>query len=165
MKWLRWLLPAAAGVGLACVIYWWPHIRNEWFVITGTRNEPGGYYAFLSGSGSDISEIAIFGAVIGAYHRVNCHVKGCWRIGRQHVEGSTFVVCRKHHPSPKPTHAHILALHRQHQARIAEAGEKTAGPIPATARTTGNCATAATCATTTRAGYTPRKPAPGCLPG
>lgn len=116
MKWLRWLLPVVALVGLAFLI-----VRHEWFwwwieVHTGTVNETGPYYGFFSGAGSDISEIAIFGAVIGGYHRVNCHVKGCWRIGRQHVEGSSFVVCRRHHPSEKPTHAHIVALHREHVA-------------------------------------------------
>jgi hypothetical protein len=67
----------------------------------------GTHYLFWSGAGSDLGEIAILGAILGAWHRVNCHVKGCWRIGRQHVEGTTYVTCRKHHPEDKPTASHI----------------------------------------------------------
>lgn len=31
------------------------------------------------------------------YHH-NCHVKGCWRLGKHVVNGTPYVVCRKHHP-------------------------------------------------------------------
>ena len=68
----------------------------------GTDNGSGGHYLFWSGIGSDISEVMIFGAVLGTYHRHNCHTKGCWRIARQQVEGTTLLVCRKHHPDDAP---------------------------------------------------------------
>jgi hypothetical protein len=97
-------------------VNWFLH----WLAVhTGTVNEPGPYYGFWSGFGSDIGEVALLGAIFAGWHRVNCHVRGCWRIGRQHVEGTTYVVCRKHHPDGKPTHHHILAMHRAHKAKEA----------------------------------------------
>lgn len=95
------------------------HLVQHWLAVhTGSSNTSGAppNYNFWSGAGSDISEIALIGAVFAGWHRVNCHTKGCWRIGRQRVEGTTFVVCRKHHPDGKPTHHRILAMHRAHQA-------------------------------------------------
>jgi hypothetical protein len=65
----------------------------------GVVDEGGKGYAFWSGIGSDIGEVAIIGAVIGMYHRHSCHVDGCWRIGRHPVEGTGFVTCRRHHPT------------------------------------------------------------------
>ena len=35
--------------------------------------------------------------------RHNCHVKGCPRIGRHPVTGTTYTVCRRHHPDDHPT--------------------------------------------------------------
>lgn len=93
--------------------------------VLGLDSASGGWYLGWSGFGSDITELAIVGALLAAWHRVNCHVKGCWRVGRQHVEGSTFVVCRRHHPLPAPTHAHILALHRRHRQRRSQASGET----------------------------------------
>lgn len=78
---------------------------NAWWPISGK------WEAFFSGPGSDIGEVALIGGLIGAWHKVNCHVKGCPRIGRQQVKGTTWVVCRKHHPLDKPTHAHITQAH------------------------------------------------------
>lgn len=65
----------------------------------GVTNEAGPGYGFWSGVGSDIGEVAIIGAIVAAYRRHNCHVKGCWRIQRHQVEGTPYIVCRKHHPS------------------------------------------------------------------
>jgi hypothetical protein len=64
---------------------------------------PSTAYNFWSGSGSDIGELAIIGAILGTYHRHNCHAKGCWRIARQQIHGTTLLVCRKHHPDDAPT--------------------------------------------------------------
>ena len=41
----------------------------------------------------------------------NCHAKRCWRIGRHPVGGTTYIVCRKHHPDEKPTAEQIIAEH------------------------------------------------------
>ena len=88
----------------------------------GLDSGSGPAYLWWSGVGSDVGELALVGAVIGGYHRVNCHVRKCWRIGRQHVEGSSFVVCRRHHPDSAPTHEHILRLHREHKERTGAGG-------------------------------------------
>jgi hypothetical protein len=75
----------------------WPFLH--WLAIhLGTENEPGVYYGFWSGFGSDVSEFAIILAAIGLFRKHNCHVRGCWRIARHPIEGTPYVVCRKHHP-------------------------------------------------------------------
>jgi hypothetical protein len=48
----------------------------------GIIDEGGKGYAFWSGVGSDIGEVAIIGAVLGMYRKHNCHATRCWRIGK-----------------------------------------------------------------------------------
>ena len=91
------------------MIHWLLHVL-------GVDTEAGRAYAWWSGAGSDIGELAIIGAVIGTWRRANCHVKSCPRIGRVPVEGTSFKVCWRHHPEGKPTHRHVLIRHREHQA-------------------------------------------------
>src|SRR5262249_22686173 len=93
-------------------------------VHTGTVDEPGPYYAFWSGFGSDLAEFAIIGTIAtGVYHlfrRYNCHEPGCWRIGSHPAAGGQFNLCYKHHPDymgRHPTHELIERLHREHQER------------------------------------------------
>lgn len=74
-------------------IWWWVEVH------TGTTNEPGPYYGFWSGFGSDIGEVVLIGAIYAGLRKVNCHVKGCFRIGHYEVKGTPYKVCRKHHPS------------------------------------------------------------------
>jgi hypothetical protein len=74
----------------------------------GLDNPSGGFYLFWSGAGADISELAIIGALLGAWRRHNCHVTGCWRLGRHPVDGTPWVVCKIHHPDDPPTAATIL---------------------------------------------------------
>jgi hypothetical protein len=72
------------------------HDLAIWF---GLTNPAGHAYSFWSGVGSDLGEVAIVGAVLGAYHRHNCVHKGCWRIARHQVtdhDGTTHPSCRKH---------------------------------------------------------------------
>lgn len=72
----------------------------HWLAVhTGTSNEASPYYAFWSGFGSDLSEIAIVGAVLGGYRKHNCHAKGCWRIGRHVVDGTPW--CNRHHQAAR----------------------------------------------------------------
>lgn len=61
----------------------------------GLDNLAGPVYGFWSGAGSDISELAIVGAVLGMFKRHNCHQRRCWRIGRHAVNGSPW--CDRHH--------------------------------------------------------------------
>ena len=56
-----------------------------WLGIDDTAGRP---YAFWSGFGSDLGELAIVGAI---WHHLNCHQDGCWRIARHRVP-----YCRKH---------------------------------------------------------------------
>lgn len=77
---------------------WW------WFLhLTGADNVSGPWYGFWSGFGSDLGELAIVGGLISVYWKHSCHAKGCWRIGRHPVEGTHWVVCRRHHPQDSPT--------------------------------------------------------------
>lgn len=72
------------------------HLIAHWL---GMDNESGPIYAFWSGFGSDISELAIVGAVLGGYRKHNCHSKGCWRIGRHVVDGTPW--CDRHHQAAR----------------------------------------------------------------
>lgn len=75
------------------------HTFWNWFLtVTGSNNTSGVWYGFWSGFGSDLGEVAIIGAGIGIFRKHNCHVQGCWRIGKHPVEGTPYIVCRKHHP-------------------------------------------------------------------
>ena len=83
---------------------------------------PDQYYNFWSGFGSDLGEVTLISAVgVGVYtgvRKVNCHTKGCWRIGRHPLEGTPYVLCRHHHPhvpSGGATHEHILEQYRRHR--------------------------------------------------
>jgi hypothetical protein len=70
------------------------HLSQE----LGISNSSSRAYDFWSGSGSDIGEIAIIGAVVGVFRKHNCHIKGCYRIGKHPLENSPFILCKKHHP-------------------------------------------------------------------
>jgi len=97
-------------------------LMGHWLQVhTGTVNEPGPYYGFWSGFGSDLAEFSILGAIgTGVYQLVkkyNCHEPGCWRIGNHPAAGGQFLLCYRHHPDyrgRKPTHELIERLHRQH---------------------------------------------------
>lgn len=58
----------------------------------------GPYYGFWSGAGSDIGELAILTGVLTMVRHHNCHVKGCWRLGRG-VAGTPYIACHVHHPA------------------------------------------------------------------
>jgi hypothetical protein len=87
------ILSAGAALGLLCL--YWPHVRNEYFVLTGARDEAGGYYGLWSGFGGALPDVLIFSAMAGWYWHRTCHVSGCWRVGRHHVDGSPW--CSRHH--------------------------------------------------------------------
>ena len=91
---VKWL-PVIALVLLA--VFWRLGVQHWLAVHTGSVNMPGSppNYNFFSGAGSDISELAIVGAVAGGYRKHNCHEPGCWRIGRHVVNGTPF--CDRHH--------------------------------------------------------------------
>jgi hypothetical protein len=98
---------------------------NHWLAVhTGTVNEPGPYYGFWSGFGSDIAEFGIVGAIATAAYQLvkkfNCHEPGCWRVGNHEAAGGQFYLCYRHHPDyrgKKPDAELIARLHREHVAR------------------------------------------------
>ena len=55
-----------------------------------------------------LTSTTIAAAAWALIRRHQCHVRSCWRIGRQQVDGTTFVVCRRHHPDGAPAHRHVL---------------------------------------------------------
>jgi len=99
-------------------IWWWIEIH------TGTVNEPGPYYGFFSGFGSDLGEYAI---VVGVEHtaymnwkHLNCHDPHCLWIGRYPDASGQFRYCHRHHPDfggKPPTREHMYRVHRIHKEK------------------------------------------------
>ncbi|MCU1489653.1 MAG: hypothetical protein JWM85_1058 [Acidimicrobiaceae bacterium] len=110
-------------VGVAVLIAFFDAVRHWLALHTGTlHGGPDIYYNFWSGFGSDLGEATLISAVgLGVYtgvRKVNCHTKGCWRIGHHPLEGTPYILCRHHHPNV-PTegasHEHILEEHRKYK--------------------------------------------------
>ena len=74
-------------------------------------SDGGSFYNFWSGLGADIGGLAFVGAGIGIYRKHNCHVSGCWRIAKQQVIGTSWMVCHHHHPEGRPTAEQIAQVH------------------------------------------------------
>jgi len=69
------------------------------------------WYNFWSGIGADIGGFAFIGATIGLYRKHNCHVRGCWRLAKQAVRGTSWVVCHHHHPEGHPSAEQVAQVH------------------------------------------------------
>ncbi len=118
---------AAVAAGAVVVVLWVLNASqvNHWLAVhTGTVDEPGPYYAFWSGFGSDLAELGIIGTVATGVYQVvrkyNCHQPGCWRVGNHAAAGGQFYLCYHHHPDyhgVRPTPELIVRLHQEHQAR------------------------------------------------
>jgi len=129
MRWRPIIVAALVCAAAAAIALWvlHPPLFGHWLEVrTGTVNEPGPYYGFWSGFGSDLEEFGILGAVgAGIYQLVkkyHCHEPGCWRIGQHPAAGGQFLLCYRHHPDyqgKKPTHELIERLHREHLQRQA----------------------------------------------
>jgi hypothetical protein len=127
VKWRPVAIVAVTCAAIAGIVLWLDHARvfDHWLgVHTGTLNEPGPYYGFWSGFGSDLEEFGILGAIGAAiyslFRKYNCHEPGCWRIGNHPAAGGQFNLCYRHHPDfqgTKPTHEVIERLHREHLER------------------------------------------------
>jgi hypothetical protein len=122
-KWVRGLLLILLVVGIALIIAFFDALRHWLALHTGTlHGGPDLYYNFWSGFGSDLGEATLISAVgIGVYtgvRKVNCHTKGCWRIGHHALEGTPYILCRHHHPdvpTKGASHEHILEQHRKYK--------------------------------------------------
>lgn len=95
-----------------------------------------GLYNMWSGFGSDVGEVVIIGGLASMFRKHNCHVHGCWRIARHPVEGTSYVVCRRHHPAGPPTHQDVVDAHAAAVAQVSGgAGSNPAGAgLPADPR-------------------------------
>jgi hypothetical protein len=119
-------------VGVALLIGFFGALRHWLALHTGTlHGGPDLYYNFWSGFGSDLGEATLISAVsIGVYtgvRKVNCHTKGCWRIGHHPLDGTPYILCRHHHPdvpTKGASHQHILEQHRKYK-EAKEAREAT----------------------------------------
>ncbi|MGH3205926.1 MAG: hypothetical protein ACRDP5_28325 [Streptosporangiaceae bacterium] len=119
---LRYALALAvlAVLALACAT-WWPHIRDEFFVLLGSRNETGGWYGFNSGTAGAFY-MSILPALALFYWHGTCHDHPmCLRWGKYPAAGGVFRLCRHHHPDlqgQRPRRDLIWRLHDEHkQAR------------------------------------------------
>jgi hypothetical protein len=114
-------LPAAAVAVIACAL-WWARIRNEFFVILGSRNEAGGWYGFHSGAGG-AAWMGVIPALALFYWHGTCHDSPwCLRWGKYPAAGGVFKLCRHHHPDLRGIRPHrdlIHRMHREHQERLA----------------------------------------------
>lgn len=104
------------------------HWLSHWL---GLDNGSGALYLFWSGffgAVEGLGGLAIIGGVIFAARHHNCHVKGCWRFKKHPVEGTPYVVCRKHHPTVTdagPTHQDVLDAHAEAAAAKLDSQSQT----------------------------------------
>lgn len=110
-----WAVVAVAVIGLAV---WAVLLPDDWRNWMGFSSQATDNYAFTSGPGPMLlTALGMSTIIAGLWHAVNCHVDGCPKIGRYHVAGGKFKVCRAHHPEDavrqrKVSHHHVISLHR-----------------------------------------------------
>lgn len=107
----------AAAVGLLTYLFGW----HTWGLLygLGVHPYPGPTtpwtYQLWSGFIPSLAIVSIFGGITAHFRVLNCHVHGCWRIGKFELAGGQFKVCKKHSPHPdKLTHEYVLAKHQEH---------------------------------------------------
>lgn len=72
-------------------------------------------YQLWSGFLPALAIVSVFSGVTAHFRMINCHVHGCWRLGRFQMAGGQFKVCHRHsHHPEKITHAYVLAMHEEH---------------------------------------------------
>ena len=112
------------GLVIAAILLGWDHAIYRGFAWTW-ENGPhkpgqGTGYAFVSGIGSDLGEVTLLTGLIVLYRKINCNIKGCWRIQwREYVDadGHPHHWCRKHHPDSPLRADQIAAFVAEHDRR------------------------------------------------
>ena len=120
-----WVVGALVALGVIVLAIDFATVQHWVSHTTGTDKGSGVFYAFWSGFGSDLGEATLIATVgVGVYtgvRKVNCHTKGCWRIGHHTLDGTPYVLCKRHHPhvpTKGASHEHILEQHRRHQEQL-----------------------------------------------
>lgn len=102
----------------------WYHLIQHWLAYrTGSLNMPGSppNYNFFSGSGSDLTEVTMIGAMLAVFKKHNCHARWCVRVGHHELEdkktGLKYNLCRRHHPEHPGRRAltanHFIGIHKR----------------------------------------------------
>lgn len=144
-----WLILAVLAVLSIAAGFWWDAGQGQTWLAshTGTDycvNLPARYqqvckaYGFWSGFGSVIpwalfSMGGIFAGLAVGLRKVNCHERGCPRIGRYSDAGGLFHYCGAHHPGwegKHPSREHRHRLHHLHMARIGHPDYQNSPPGP-----------------------------------
>lgn len=93
------------------------HPLEEFAKVFGVGSSANGWtYSFWSGFGSCL---AYFGAIGMAWRHLNCHAKGCWRLGRHPIAGGKYKVCHRHHPDITSRSMPVDELHAMHADHLA----------------------------------------------
>ena len=126
-----WVLGLIFVIVLGAIVIAVVGALRHWFALhTGTiHGGPDVYYNFWSGFGSDLGEATLISAVgIGVYtgvRKVNCHTKGCWRIGHHPLAGTPYILCKHHHPDvPNHGATHELILSQHHKFKLEQKAER-----------------------------------------
>jgi hypothetical protein len=87
----------------------WSQFPGLWF-----WNPGGKFYIFVSGIGGDLAYLSVLGL---AWRKLNCHSKGCWRIGTHEYEmdGVVHRLCRHCHPGLTGKRFTRLEFQRHHE--------------------------------------------------
>lgn len=100
---------------------------NDFLTLVGLNG--GRWAAFWGGIASDLPEFAIF---VVLWRKVNCHAKGCWRVGLHRVDGTPYITCKRHHPAlPGTRSATVGQIADAHAAAHQAGAAGVAGPTPA----------------------------------
>jgi hypothetical protein len=119
-RWLPLVPLAAAGWAAA---HWWAHVRNEFFVLLGSRNESGGWYGFNSGAAGAFY-MSVVPAALVFYYQHTCHDSPwCLRWGKYEAAAGMFRLCRHHHPDLAGKRPHRELIHRMHAEHKRERGD------------------------------------------
>jgi hypothetical protein len=138
MRFRWWYVFALLAVLCVAMGTWWDAGGGQtWMAVhSGTDycvNIPPAYltvcraYGFWSAFGSVIpwalfSMGGIFAGLAVGLRKINCHERGCPRIGRYADAGGMFHYCGTHHPGwegKHPSREHRLDMHHAHHAQMA----------------------------------------------